>query len=59
MTSIARIIDVVRTRKIQCKRLGSEERSGSDAATSDPVIVELFAVGVVSAIPLVLDPTVA
>lgn len=59
MTSIARIIDVVRIGKIQRKRLGSEERPRSDAATPDPVVVRLSAVGVVSAIPLFLNPTVA
>src|ERR1700739_2470665 len=58
MTSSARIIDVVKIGKIQRKRLGSEERSRSDAATPGPVVVRLSAVGVLSAIPLILDPTV-
>jgi hypothetical protein len=59
ITSIARIIDVVRIGKIQCKRFAPEERTRSAADTPDPVVVRPSAVGVMSAMPLILKPSVA
>src|ERR1700758_2433903 len=59
ITSIARIIDVVRIGKIKRKRLGPEERPRSDAVTPDPVVVRSSAVGLLSAIPFISSPSVA